>query len=77
MISSVPQLLLQMGSHEMEVASTLISVGRILLIFVAARALAEVMVRLQLPTILGELLAGVLIGFSGLHFILPPKPARS
>ena len=73
MISSVPQLLLQMGSHEMEVASTLISVGRILLIFVAARALAEVMVRLQLPTILGELLAGVLIGFSGLHFILPTE----
>ena len=38
----------------------------------AARALAEVMVRLSLPTILGELLAGVLIGVSGLHLIVPP-----
>jgi Kef-type K+ transport system membrane component KefB len=31
------------------------------------------MVRLQLPTILGELVAGVIIGASGLHLILPPE----
>ncbi|MBM5799503.1 MAG: cation:proton antiporter [Cyanobacteria bacterium K_DeepCast_35m_m2_023] len=66
-------LLLQLGSHEIEVADTLITVGRYLVIFVAARALAEIMVRLQLPTILGELVAGVLIGASGLHLILPPE----
>jgi Kef-type K+ transport system membrane component KefB len=41
-------------------------------IFVVARAMAELMVRLQLPTILGELVAGVLIGVSGLHLIVPP-----
>jgi Kef-type K+ transport system membrane component KefB len=35
--------------------------------------MAELMVRLSLPTILGELLAGVLIGVSGLHFLLPPE----
>jgi Kef-type K+ transport system membrane component KefB len=47
-------------------------VGEFLVIFVAARLLAELMVRVQLPTILGELVAGVLIGVSGLHLIVPP-----
>ena len=69
----LPSLLLEIGNHQAEVADTLITVGRYLVIFVAARALAEIMVRLQLPTILGELVAGVLIGASGLHLILPPE----
>ncbi len=47
-------LLLEIGNHQVEVAETLIAVGRFLVIFVAARALAELMVRLQLPTILGS-----------------------
>ena len=68
----LPHLLLEVGSHQIEVAETLIQVGRFLVIFIAARAIAEVMVRLQLPTILGELVAGVLIGISGLHLIVPP-----
>ena len=68
----LPLLLLELGGHSVEVAHTLIEVGRFALIVLAARALAELMVRLQLPTILGELLAGVLIGLSGLHLILPP-----
>ena len=66
-------LLLEIGNHQGEVAETLISVGQYVVIFLAARALAELMVRLQLPTILGELVAGVLIGASGLHLILPPE----
>ncbi len=65
-------LLLEIGSHQDDVAETLILVGRFLIIFLAARSLAELMVRLQLPSILGELLAGVLIGVSGLHLLLPP-----
>jgi Kef-type K+ transport system membrane component KefB len=69
----LPALLLEIGSHQVEVAETLISVGEFLVIFVAARLLAELMVRVQLPTILGELLAGVLIGVSGLHLIVPPE----
>ena len=68
----LPALLLELGSHQAEVAQTLISVGEFLVIFVAARLLAELMVRVQLPTILGELVAGVLIGVSGLHLIVPP-----
>jgi Kef-type K+ transport system membrane component KefB len=68
----LPVLLLEIGSHQSEVAETLISVGEFLVIFVAARLLAELMVRVQLPTILGELVAGVLIGVSGLHLIVPP-----
>ena len=70
---TVPALLLEVGSHQTEVAETLISVGEFLVIFVAARVLSELMVRIQLPTILGELVAGVLIGVSGLHLIVPPE----
>ena len=69
----LPSLLLEIGNHQLEVADTLIQVGRFLVIFLAARLLAELMVRLSLPAILGELLAGVLIGVSGLHLLLPPE----
>ena len=62
----------EIGAHQLEVAETLINVGRFLVIFLAARLLAELLVRLQLPTILGELIAGVIIGASGLHLIVPP-----
>ncbi|MGB5136728.1 MAG: cation:proton antiporter [Prochlorococcaceae cyanobacterium] len=60
-------------SHQLETAETLIAAARFFVIFLAARALAEIMVRLRLPTILGELVAGILIGLSGLHLILPPE----
>ncbi len=64
--------LLAIGGHQLEAAETLIQVGRFVVILFAARALAELMVRLRLPAILGELVAGVLIGVSGLHLILAP-----
>jgi Kef-type K+ transport system membrane component KefB len=66
-------LLMEISPHQLEVAETLIQVGRFLMIFLAARAIAELMVRLQLPTILGELIAGVIIGVSGFHLIVPPE----
>ena len=70
----VPALLLEVGgNHGVEVAEILIAMAEFLVIFVAARAMAELMVRIQLPTILGELVAGVLIGVSGLHLIVPPE----
>ncbi|MEB3352782.1 MAG: cation:proton antiporter [Cyanobacteriota bacterium] len=72
MLLSAP-VFLEVNSHQLEVAETLIQVGRFLVIFLVARAIAELMVRLQLPTILGELVAGVLIGASGLHLIVPPE----
>ena len=68
-----PGLLSEISSHDFEVAETLIGVLRFVLIFVAARSLAEVLVRFELPTILGELLAGVIIGASGLHLLVPPE----
>ena len=68
-----PTLLSEISSHDFEVAETLIGVLRFILIFVSARALAEILVRLELPTILGELLAGVIIGASGLHLLVPPE----
>lgn len=70
---TLPTLFLAIGNHQIEVAETLIQVGRFLVLFIAARMMAELMVRLSLPTILGELLAGVLIGVSGFHFLLPPE----
>ena len=66
-------LLSVLSTHEVEVAETLIGVINFLLIFIAARTLAEVLVRFNLPTIVGELLAGVLIGASGLHLLIPPS----
>ncbi|MFZ9168383.1 cation:proton antiporter [Vulcanococcus sp.] len=66
-------LIAEISPHQLEVAETLLQVGRFLVIFIAARAIAELMVRLQLPTILGELVAGVLVGVSGLHLIVPPE----
>jgi len=51
----------------------LISGARFLVILVAARLLAETMVRFKLPTILGELVAGLIVGISGLHLVVPPE----
>ena len=69
----LPTLLSEISSHDFEVAETLIGVLRFVLIFIAARILAEILVRFELPTILGELLAGVIIGASGLHLLVPPE----
>jgi Kef-type K+ transport system membrane component KefB len=70
---SLPTLFLSSGAHELEAAQTLIQAGQFVVILLIARALAELMVRLRLPAILGELVAGVLIGVSGLHLIQPPE----
>ena len=69
----LPPLFLEISPHQLEVAETLLQVGRFVVIFLVARAIAELLVRLELPTILGELVAGVLIGVSGLHLIVPPQ----
>jgi len=69
----VPVLLLSTGGHQLEAAETLVQAGRFAVILFAARAMAELMVRLRLPAILGELVAGVLIGVSGLPLILAPE----
>ncbi len=68
----VSSILSVLSTHDVEVAETLIGVINFLLIFLAARTFAEVLVRLSLPTIVGELLAGVVIGASGLHLLIPP-----
>ncbi|MFN9659590.1 MAG: cation:proton antiporter [Cyanobacteriota bacterium] len=68
----IPPVASAVSPHQLEVAKTLLQVGCFLVIFLAARIICELTVRLQLPTILGELVAGVLIGASGLHLIVPP-----
>ena len=64
---------LVVSAHDMESAETLLGAAEFVVIFVAARLLAEVLVRLSLPTLIGELVAGVIIGASGLHLVLPPE----
>ena len=71
--ASSADLMPELSPHTLDMAETLIGVARFLLILVAARILAELLVRLQLPTILAELVAGVIIGASGLHLIVPPE----
>ncbi|MFM9047122.1 MAG: cation:proton antiporter [Cyanobium sp.] len=66
-------VVLEASPHQLEVTETLLQVGCFLVIFLAARSISELTVRLQLPTILGELVAGVLVGASGLHLIVPPE----
>ena len=63
----------ELSAHSLEVTETLISGARFLVILVAARLLAETMVRLKLPTILGELVAGLIVGISGFHLVVPPE----
>jgi len=73
-LSWVPPLpLLQVSAHDMESAETLLGAAEFVVIFLVARLLAEVLVRLNLPTLIGELVAGVIIGASGLHLVLPPE----
>ncbi|BEV35525.1 cation:proton antiporter [Synechococcus sp. M16CYN] len=69
----LPTLLSEISSHDFEAAETLIGILRFVLIFIGARVLSEILVRLELPTILGELLAGVVVGASGLHLLVPPE----
>lgn len=47
----LPSLLSEISSHDLEVAETLIGILRFVLIFVGARTLSEILVRLELPTI--------------------------
>ena len=68
-------LLLATGGHQIEAAETLIEVGRFIVILFAARALAELMVRFRLPAILGELVAGVLIGVETIRIVPAAAPA--
>ena len=65
-------LLAELSAHDLEVAETLIGY-KISIDLFSRTTLAEVLVRLSLPTIVGELLAGVVIGASGFHLLIPPS----
>ncbi len=56
----------------------LLSLGQLManlvIIYLASKAGAELAFRLQQPTILGELAAGLVVGVSGLHWINPEQP---
>lgn len=56
-----------------------ISIGacRLIFIFLTGGAIAEVLALGGLPSILGDLLGGILLGISGLHLVLPPDAVES
>jgi len=65
------------GDANTELAGFLIAGVRVLLIFGLATLLAELLARFKLPSILGCLLAGVILGVSGLHWVVPGEAAAS
>ena len=61
------------GARQLEVAQSRVGVGRYVVLLVAAGLLTELLVGVHVPTFLVELVAGELIGASGLHLIVPPE----
>jgi hypothetical protein len=51
-------VLLEINAHQLEVAETLIQVGRFVVIFVVARAIAELLVKLGLVPVLLRVVIG-------------------
>lgn len=59
------------------ILSTSIGVFRLILIFLVGGAIAEVLALGSLPSILGDLLGGIVLGISGLHLVLPLDAVNS
>ncbi len=58
------------GSNALVLAGVLLS---LIVIFLASKVGGELCVRLDLPPVLGELVAGVLVGVSALHLLIFPE----
>ncbi|MEM1309354.1 MAG: cation:proton antiporter, partial [Cyanobacteria bacterium P01_H01_bin.153] len=68
LLASLPTTLASTGGAEGEAAAKILAVAVTLAtvaIFVSAQILGEIAVRLGLPAVLGELIAGFIIGVSG------------
>ena len=59
--------------YHLKVASTAIGLTIAAIMFLASKVFGEIMARLNLPYILGDLLAGVVLGISVLHIIVAPE----
>ncbi len=57
----------------MEFLATAIGLSRAILIFLLSRILGEALALIKLPSILGDLFAGIILGLSGLHLLVPPE----
>ncbi|WP_272066256.1 cation:proton antiporter [Oscillatoria sp. CS-180] len=70
---STSTLLASTGGAEGEAAAKILAVAVTLAtvaIFVSAQILGEIAVRIGLPAVLGELIAGFIIGVSGVHLVM-------
>lgn len=73
-----PWLLANVGEDtNIKLANFVMSGVRVLFIFGLAALLAEILARFKLPSILGCLLTGVLLGVSGLHWVVPGEAAAT
>lgn len=61
----------------LEILSTSIGAFRLILIFLTGGAIAELLALGGLPSILGDLLGGIVLGVSGLHLVLPAEAIES
>ena len=61
----------------MESADLTISLSRVVLLFSSSIILGEVLTRIKLPSILGQLFAGIILGLSGLHLLVPPEAVET
>lgn len=61
----------------MESAGITIGFSRVILLFLLSIILGEVLSRIKLPPILGQLFAGIIIGLSGLHFLVPAEAVQT
>ncbi len=59
--------------YHLKVASTAIGLSMAALMFIASKIFGELMAQLRLPYILGDLIAGVVLGISVLHIIVAPE----
>ncbi|MDJ0717290.1 MAG: cation:proton antiporter [Prochloraceae cyanobacterium] len=61
----------------MEFLATAIGLSRAILIFLLSRILGEALALIKLPSILGDLFAGIILGLSGLHLLVPPEAVET
>lgn len=72
-IAIAPHLAVTTDDYHLKVATTAIGLTIAALMFATSKLFGELMVRFSLPHLLGDLLAGIVLGVSVLHIIVRPE----